>query len=94
MPEGACLINTARKEIIDEQGMLKLFETRPDFRYASDITPDNAAEIAEKFKGRFYFTPKKTGAQTHEANNNAGLAAANQIVNFFEKGDKSCQVNK
>lgn len=94
MPEGACLINTARKEIIDEAGLLKLFEQRKDFRYASDIAPDNAAEIAEKFKGRYYFTSKKTGAQTHEANNNAGLAAANQIVAFFEKGDKKYQVNK
>lgn len=94
MPEGACLINTARKEIIDEAGLVNIFESRKDFRYASDIAPDNAAEIAEKFKGRFYFTPKKTGAQTHEANNNAGLAAANQIVNFFKNGDKTCQVNK
>jgi D-3-phosphoglycerate dehydrogenase len=94
MPEGACLINTARKEIIDEAGLVKLFEARKDFRYASDIAPDNAVEIAEKFKGRFYFTPKKTGAQTHEANNNAGLAAANQISGFFKTGDKTCQVNK
>jgi D-3-phosphoglycerate dehydrogenase / 2-oxoglutarate reductase len=94
MPDGACLINTARKEIIDETGLLKMFETRKDFLYTSDISPDNAAEISEKFKGRYYFTPKKTGAQTHEANNNAGLAAANQIVNFFLKGDKTYQVNK
>jgi D-3-phosphoglycerate dehydrogenase / 2-oxoglutarate reductase len=94
MPEGACLINTARKEIIDEDGLLKMFESRKDFKYASDIAPDKIAEITEKFKGQFYFTPKKTGAQTHEANNNAGLAAANQIVNFFLKGDKTYQVNK
>jgi D-3-phosphoglycerate dehydrogenase len=94
MPEGACIINTARKEIIDEVGLIKMFESRKDFLYTSDIAPDNAAEIAEKFKGRFYFTPKKTGAQTHEANNNAGLAAANQIANFFLKGDKTYQVNK
>lgn len=94
MPEGACLINTARKEIIDEEGMLKLFEERKDFKYASDIQPDSAAVFAEKYKGRYYFTPKKTGAQTHEANNNAGLAAANQIVNFFKCGDKTFQVNK
>ena len=94
MPEGACLINTARKEIIDEEGMLKLFEERKDIKYASDIQPDSAAVFAEKFKGRYYFTPKKTGAQTHEANNNAGLAAANQIVNFFKSGDKTFQVNK
>ena len=94
MPEGACLINTARKEIIDEAGLIKVFESRKDFRYVSDIVPDNAAEIAEKFKGRYYFTSKKTGAQTHEANNNAGLAAANQIVAFFKNGDKKYQVNK
>jgi D-3-phosphoglycerate dehydrogenase / 2-oxoglutarate reductase len=94
MPEGATIVNTARKEIIDEEGLLKMFESRKDFRYASDIAPDNAAVINEKFKGRFYFTPKKTGAQTNEANNNAGLAAANQIVNFFKKGDKTYQVNK
>lgn len=94
MPEGATLINTARKEIIDEEGLLKIFETRKDFLYASDIAPDSLYIITEKYKGRFYFTPKKTGAQTHEANNNAGLAAANQIVNFFKKGDKTYQVNK
>jgi len=94
MPEGATLVNTARKEIIDEEGLTKMFELRKDFLYASDIAPDNATIIAEKFKGRFYFTPKKTGAQTHEANNNAGLAAANQIVNFFNKGDKTFQVIK
>ena len=94
MPDGATLVNTARKEIVDEEGLVKMFETRKDFLYASDIAPDNTAVIAEKFKGRFYFTPKKTGAQTHEANNNAGLAAANQIANFFKKGDKTFQVNK
>jgi D-3-phosphoglycerate dehydrogenase len=94
MPDGATLVNTARKEIIDEEGLVKMFESRKDFLYTSDIAPDNATVIAEKFKGRFYFTPKKTGAQTHEANNNAGLAAANQIVNFFKKGDKTFQVNK
>jgi D-3-phosphoglycerate dehydrogenase / 2-oxoglutarate reductase len=94
MPEGATLVNTARKEIINEEGLLTMFENRKDFLFASDIAPDNAAAISEKFKGRFYFTPKKTGAQTHEANNNAGIAAANQIVNFFLKGDKTYQVNK
>jgi D-3-phosphoglycerate dehydrogenase / 2-oxoglutarate reductase len=94
MPEGATLINTARKEIIDEEGLLKMLETRKDFMYTSDIVPDNASVIAEKFKGRYYFTLKKTGAQTHEANNNAGLAAANQIVKFFVKGDRTYQLNK
>jgi D-3-phosphoglycerate dehydrogenase len=94
MPESATLINTARKEIIDEEGLLKIFEERKDFQYTSDISPDCIKTFEEKYKGRFYFTPKKTGAQTHEANNNAGLAAANQIVNFFKKGDKTYQVNK
>ncbi|MCX7986003.1 MAG: 3-phosphoglycerate dehydrogenase [Bacteroidales bacterium] len=94
MPQGACLINTARKEVIDEDGLLQMFEKRPDFIYVADVAPDNAAIIAEKYAGRFYFTPKKCGAQTHEANNNAGLAAARQIVDFFVKGDKTFQVNK
>ena len=94
MPEGAILVNTARKEIIDEAGLAKIFEERADIRYCSDIAPDNAAEFAQKFAGRITFTSKKTGAQTHEANNNAGLAAARQIVNFFLKGDKTFQVNK
>ncbi len=94
MPEGAVLVNTARKEVINEEELLTVFENRKDFRYVSDIMPDNATVISEKYKGRYYFTSKKTGAQTHEANNNAGLAAANQIVNFFKKGDKTFQVNK
>lgn len=94
MPEGATIVNTARKEIINEDDLVKMFETRKDFLYASDIIPDNAAQLEQKFKGRFYFTSKKTGAQTHEANNNAGLAAAKQIANFFIKGDKTFQVNK
>ena len=93
MPKGATLINTARKEVINEEGLLKMFSDRPDFRYVSDIEPACKAEIIEKFQGRFFFTPKKMGAQTDEANINAGLAAAHQIVNFFEKGDISCKVN-
>ena len=94
MPEGAMLINTARKEVIDESSLVKLFESRKDFRYVTDVAPDNLAELSEKFAGRIYSTPKKMGAQTEEANINAGLAAANQIVRFFEKGDVSFQVNK
>jgi D-3-phosphoglycerate dehydrogenase len=94
MPSGATLINTARKEVINEADLLKIFGDRKDFRYASDVEPDCKAEMEEKYKGRFYFTPKKMGAQTEEANINAGLAAARQIVNFFEKGDKTYQVNK
>ncbi|MCD6375079.1 MAG: hypothetical protein J7L94_06095, partial [Caldisericaceae bacterium] len=94
MPQNAVLVNTARKEIINEDDLLKMFAEREDFKYISDIAPDCAAEIAEKYAGRFFFTPKKMGAQTAEANINAGLAAARQIVNFFEKGDRTFQVNK
>ena len=94
MPKGATLINTARKEVICEEDLLKMFAERPDFKYVSDIEPACKSEIVEKFSGRFFFTPKKMGAQTDEANVNAGLAAAHQIVNFFEKGDITCKVNK
>lgn len=94
MPKNGVLLNTARKEVIDEQGLVKLMDARPDFKYASDIAPDNAAEIAEKFEGRYFFTPKKMGAQTAEANINAGIAAVNQIVGFINNGDRTCQVNK
>lgn len=94
MPKGATLVNTARKEVIDEDGLLRVFENRPDFKYLSDIEPDNKAEIAEKYSGRYFFTPKKMGAQTSEANINAGLAAARQIVDFFEKGITTFKVNK
>lgn len=93
MPEGATLVNTARKEIIDEAGLLKLFEARPDFRYVSDVAPDNTDAIKSKFEGRFFFTPKKMGAQTAEANTNAGLAAARQIVGFIKNGDSTFKVN-
>jgi D-3-phosphoglycerate dehydrogenase / 2-oxoglutarate reductase len=94
MPKGATLINTARKEVIDEEGLLQMFSERGDFKYVSDVEPDCKGLIAEKFSGRFYFTPKKMGAQTAEANNNAGLAAARQVVNFFVKNDTTFQVNK
>lgn len=93
MPENAVLVNTARKEIINEEELLKVMGNRDDFTYISDIAPDCKDEIAEKYEGRYYFTPKKMGAQTREANINAGLAAANQIVNFFEKGDTTFKVN-
>ncbi|KAF0198681.1 MAG: D-3-phosphoglycerate dehydrogenase [Bacteroidetes bacterium] len=94
MPKGATLVNTARKEVIDEDGLLKIFAERPDFKYLSDIEPDCKAEFAEKYAGRFFFTPKKMGAQTSEANVNAGLAAARQIVDFLENGVTTFQVNK
>jgi D-3-phosphoglycerate dehydrogenase len=93
MPENAVLINTARKEIIDEDGLLKLMAERPDFKYISDIAPDKKAEFEEKFADRIFFTPKKMGAQTAEANINAGLAAVKQIINFFEKGDTTYKLN-
>ncbi len=93
MPVTAAVVNTARKEVINENDLLKMFTDREDFVYISDIAPDCADEIAEKFPGRYYFTPKKMGAQTEEANINAGIAAAQQIVNFLEKGDTTFQVN-
>ncbi len=93
MPQGATLVNTARKEVIDEADLLSLMEDRADFQYVSDIAPDCKEQIAEKFEGRYFFTPKKMGAQTAEANINAGVAAAQQIINFFESGDTTFQVN-
>jgi len=93
MPKGATLVNTARKEVIDEEGLLKLMAERSDFNYLSDLAPDCKDEMLEKYPERVVFTAKKMGAQTSEANINAGLAAAKQIVNFFEKGDKTFQVN-
>lgn len=93
MPKGATLINTARKEVVCEEGLKFIFESRPDFKYVTDVAPDNAAELAEKFAGRIFCTPKKMGAQTNEANDNAAEFAANNIVNFFEKGDVTFKVN-
>ncbi len=93
MPEGATLVNTARKEVVDEDGLMKMFAERTDFRYVSDIAPDNAEEIAAAYPDRHFFTPKKMGAQTAEANINAGIASADQIVNFFENGDTTYKVN-
>ena len=93
MPKGAVLLNTARKEGIDEDGVLKILAEREDMRYVSDIAPDKLDEF-NKFGDRVYFTPKKMGAQTAEANINAGLAAAEQIVRFLKEGDRKFQVNK
>jgi D-3-phosphoglycerate dehydrogenase / 2-oxoglutarate reductase len=94
MPPGAVLVNTARKEVINEAELAMMMERRSDLKYLSDIAPDNAAIFTEKFPGRFFFTPKKMGAQTEEANINAGVAAARQIVAFFATGDETYRVNK
>ncbi len=94
MPKGATLINTARKEVIDEEGLKMMLEKRPDFKYISDIAPANHAELVDKFDLRYYSTPKKQGAETSEANVNAGVAAAEQIVAFFESNDQTYRVNR
>lgn len=94
MPANAMIVNTARKEVVCEESLLKIFHERPDFTYASDIAPDCKAEIIAKYPGRYVFTQKKMGAQTEEANINAGIAAAKQIVSFLENGDTTYQVNK
>lgn len=94
MPPDAVLINTARKEIIDEEGLLRIFEERADISYLSDIEPDCKAVFEQKYKGRYIFTGKKMGAQTEEANINAGVAAARQIINYFRKGIDKYKLNK
>ncbi len=93
MPKNAILINTARKEVIDEEGLAKVMEERPDFKYVTDIKPDNHDEMVEKFSKRYFSTPKKMGAQTAEANINAGVAAAKQIVDFLKNGNETFKVN-
>lgn len=93
LPKGATLVNTARKEVICEESLKKMFETREDFKYITDVAPDCHAELL-KYEHRYYATPKKQGAETAEANINAGIAAAKQIVAFFKHGDKTFQVNK
>ena len=94
MPKGGCLINTSRKEIICEEGLEKALSERPDLKYATDIAPERYAEFKEKFGKQIFATPKKQGAETGEANINAGLAAAQQICDFFETGSTKFKVNK
>ncbi|PIQ29844.1 MAG: 3-phosphoglycerate dehydrogenase [Bacteroidetes bacterium CG18_big_fil_WC_8_21_14_2_50_41_14] len=91
--KSAMLVNTARKEVINEAGLLKWFETSDSFKYVSDVAPDNYDLLKEKFGNRCFCTPKKMGAQTAEANNNAGVAAARQIIGFIKQGDTTYQVN-
>ena len=94
MPKNAVLVNTARKEVINEVELIKLMEDRADFRYVTDIMPAANAEFAAQFPTRYFSTPKKMGAQTAEANINAGIAAAQQIVGFIRDGVNRFQVNK
>ena len=94
MKKNAILINTSRKEVINEKELIKLMEERKDIKYITDLKPDNHEEFLNKFKGRYFATPKKMGAQTQEANINAGKAAANQIIDFFKTGKTKFQVNK
>jgi len=93
MKEGATLVNTARKEVINEDDLVKIFKEKETFHYISDIAPDNKALLEKDFGDRCFFTPKKMGAQTAEANINAGIAAAKQIIGFLEEGITTFKVN-
>ena len=93
MPKGGLLINTARREVIDEPSLAEALEQRPDIKYVADIAPSNADELRQRFPGRVFFTPKKMGAQTAEANINAGIAAARQIMAYFADGTDRFRVN-
>ncbi|MCP4217106.1 MAG: 3-phosphoglycerate dehydrogenase [bacterium] len=94
MKKGAAIINTARKEVVDEPSLMKIMEERKDLLYAADVAPDCQKEMVEKFDARVFFTEKKMGAQTGEANVNAGIASISQIIGFFEEGNTTFQVNK
>jgi D-3-phosphoglycerate dehydrogenase / 2-oxoglutarate reductase len=94
MPKGGILVNSARKEVINEAEVLDFMASRPDFKYVTDIMPSNHAEMQEKLSGRYFSTPKKMGAQTSEANINAGIAGAKQIVDFIKNGNAQFKVNK
>lgn len=92
LPEGAILVNSARKEVINEDDLLKIMNERPDIKFVTDLKPDKDEEFS-KLEGRYFTTPKKMGAQTAEANINAGVAAAEQICRYFESGDETFRVN-
>lgn len=94
MPHNAVLVNTARKEVIHEEGLLKIFEERHDISYLSDIEPDCKAVFEEKYKGRYIFTAKKMGAQTEESNINAAVAASRQIIDYFKNGKEKYRINR
>lgn len=94
MKPNAILVNTARKEVIDEEGLIAIMEERADIKYVTDIMPDADAQFVEKFAGRYFSTPKKMGAQTAEANANAGIAAARQIVGYLKDGITKFQLNR
>lgn len=94
LPKNGVLINTARKEVIDEEGLAKALDERADIKYVADVKPESADELKAKFGDRVFFTPKKMGAQTAEANINAGIAAAHQTVAFLRDGINKFQVNK
>jgi len=93
MPQGAFLINTARKEVVNEEDLVRLMTEREDFKYATDIAPENLAVLKEKFGNRVFATPKKMGAETSEANINAGLAAIRQSIGFLKDGIDKFRVN-
>ena len=94
MPKGGCLVNTARKEVINEEELLKVMTERTDLKYGTDFVPSNVEDIKSACGARYFAPVKKMGAETAEANINAGLAAATQIVNFIKNGDKTFQVNR
>ena len=94
MPKGAVLVNTARKEVVNEDELIQFMQERQDFKYVTDVMPAADQKMHELFEGRYFATPKKMGAQTAEANINAGIAAAKQIVDFLVNGNTKFQVNK
>lgn len=94
MPEGAIVVNTARKEVMNEAGLSRIYEERPDFTYLTDVKPSKDEELKTKYPDRYFATPKKMGSQTAEANINAGIAAAEQIVDYINNGNEKYRVNK